>query len=126
MNSRGVIKYDLQIYLKENSMFRNRHSNARHYVPLFQIREIVFTDDGYNPTLTGQFSNDIVAIVLKRKVQLNKFVLPACIDWTSSEQGGSQLPEGTPGKVSTYMSSPRYPSNIYREYYFVLACWLGC
>ena len=67
---------------------------------LFQIRDIIFTDIGFNPILTGQYFHDIIVLVLKTQVEINKYVLPACVDWSASSTDGFQPSEGTPGKVS--------------------------
>lgn len=65
-----------------------------HSIYFFQIRRFIFTDAGFNPS--NDYSNDIIAIVLKKSVEMNKFVLPACIDWVSDN---FQVDEGTLGKV---------------------------
>jgi len=49
---------------------------------MLQIREIKFSN------LHSKLKrNNIVILMLKTRVEINKFVLPACIDWNSSVSG---------------------------------------
>ncbi|XP_065208510.1 uncharacterized protein LOC135837230 [Planococcus citri] len=65
---------------------------------VFKIKEIQFAGKGYFGN-TNYNTADIVALILKEKLDISATVLPACIDWTGS--GRITYPEeDTLGKVS--------------------------
>ncbi|XP_065208512.1 modular serine protease-like [Planococcus citri] len=65
---------------------------------VFKIKEIRFAGKGYFGN-TNYNTADIVALILKEKLNISATVLPACIDWTGS--GTITHPEeDTLGKVS--------------------------
>ena len=74
---------------------------------LLQIREIVHADEGYS-TRFSNYVNDIVVLILKTPVVMNKFVLPACLEWTSDASSAFQPADGTPGKVGIISTIRNY------------------